>query len=502
MRKTLFIVIAVVCCMFGGKLSAQTQADNLMARAQEALAKKEYTQARSLFLHAYNAFAASSQCQKAVDCGTKVAALYYRENYYKEAFDILRAADQLTMACEQKDHKQRPELRYATAKERLQMYTRLKKGANAKEQLTRMEELANAANIDSLNLDLLYTKASHYYTFGQTALGDEAISKLIEGYREAREYEKVIDCYKTLIGIARRSGNAAMTSRTYEQYIMWKDSVRVLKAQDELAALKKECAEKQATIDEKDSSLSTRQYIIAGLCVLSAILAAALVLGAVVLVRFVVLTRKQKKAIEVANEHNELKNSFIRNISEQMSPTLDKLDPKLPAVVALRSFIGNIQQLSELERGLAEPCEMEERNIATFCDGIAKKMEGKTRQGVTLTVNAPRLSMKINAEMLEHVLLHLLNNAAHHTPEGGKITLDYKKRGAHTHQFIVTDTGSGIDPEQRDNLFKPFTEVRDLTQGDGLGLPICALMATKMNGTLTLDTEHTKSARFILELHT
>ena len=502
MRKTFFILIAIACCLVGSNASAQTQADNLKARAQEALDKKEYTQARSLFLHAYNSFAANAQCQKAVECGTKVAALYYRENYYKEAFDILRAADQLTIACEQKDHKQRPELRYATAKVRLQMYTKLKKGANAKEQLARMEDMARAANIDSLNLDLLYTKASHYYTFGQIAQGDEAINKLIEGYREAKQYDKVIDCYKTLIGIARRSGNAAMTSRTYEQYIMWKDSVRVLKGKDELAALKKECAEKQATIDEKDSSLSTRQYIIAGLCVLSVILAAALVLGAVVLVRFIVLTRKQKKTIAVANEHNELKNGFIRNISEQMSPTLDKLDASLPAVGALKGFIGNIQKLSELEAELSEPCEMEERNIASLCDGIAKKMEGKTKAGVTLTVNAPRLSMKVNPQLLEHILLHLLNNAAIYTPEGGKITLDYKKRGAHTHQFIVTDSGCGIDPEKRDNLFKPFTEVRDLTKGDGLGLPICALMATRMNGALTLDPNHTKSARFILELHT
>lgn len=44
--------------------------------------------------------------------------------------------------------------------------------------------------------------------------------------------------------------------------------------------------------------------------------------------------------------------------------------------------------------------------------------------------------------------------------------------------------------------------MRDLTKGDGLGLPICALMATRMNGALTLDPNHTKSARFILELHT
>ena len=63
-------------------------------------------------------------------------------------------------------------------------------------------------------------------------------------------------------------------------------------------------------------------------------------------------------------------------------------------------------------------------------------------------VNAPKLSVKTNPEQLERILLHLLNNAAEFTPEGGKIWLDFKKRGAHTHQFIVSDTGSGIAEEE------------------------------------------------------
>ena len=122
-------------------------------------------------------------------------------------------------------------------------------------------------------------------------------------------------------------------------------------------------------------------------------------------------------------------------------------------------------------------------------------------EGVTLTVNAPKLSVKVCTEPLEKLLLHLLKNAAAYTPAEGKIWLDYKKRGAHTQQFIVTDTGCGIPEDRRENLFKPFSEVRDLTQGDGLGLPICSLMATRMNGSLSIDTAYTKGTRFVLELH-
>ena len=117
-----------------------------------------------------------------------------------------------------------------------------------------------------------------------------------------------------------------------------------------------------------------------------------------------------------------------------------------------------------------------------------------------MTVDVPKLSMKINREEVQLILCHLLNNAALHTPKGNHISVELKKRGPHTYQYIITDTGCGIAEEQRDNLFKPFTDVRDLTEGDGLGLPICALRATRMNGRLSLDQGYRKGARFILEL--
>lgn len=129
------------------------------------------------------------------------------------------------------------------------------------------------------------------------------------------------------------------------------------------------------------------------------------------------------------------------------------------------------------------------------------QIRDKVKADVTLKVNAPNMSAKINKEYVSHILLHLLNNAAIYTPEGGNIWLDYKKRGAHAHQFLVSDTGCGIPEEKCEDVFKPFLEIRDLTTGDGLGLPICRQMALKMNGDLDIDPEFHKGARFMLDLH-
>lgn len=500
MKKALTTLFLIALCYFSPAFS-QNRADELMSQAQESLAQKKYIEARYFFLQAYNAYAKQSNYDKAVTCGIRVSTLYFREKYYEEAFDWLRSADQLVTDGEQKSGKKMPVLHFNISKERIRMYLDTRSYGHIKAQLNRMEELAGAAGIDSLNNILLYTQATYYYTMGMNAQGDEAVNKLIEKSLEQKDYGKVDECYEAMIDIARRANNAGLVARTYGKYMQWSDSINALKAKAELDALQQKYDDSLTTIGEKDDSLSAKQYIIIGLCVLAAILAAALVLGGIVLLRFILLTRKQKKTIAIANEHNELKTRFIHSISEQMEPTLNTLDQEEPGVQALRTFSAHIQELSDLENTLSEPYEMVEKNVSTFCESVMDKVRGKTKEDVTLTVNAPKLNVRINPEQLERVLLHLLENAAEYTPDGGKIWLDFKKRGAHTHQFIVSDTGCGIPVELRANLFKPFTEVKVLTEGDGLGLPICSLIATKMNGTLTLDENYTKGARFVLELH-
>ena len=477
MRKSIIAILMTFCLSI--MTYAQTPRDRateLKEQAQSSLNQKDYIKARYLFKKAYEAFATRENYPQAIECGVQANALYVRENFYKEGFELCRDMDQLIWAGEQNQKKVFYDLRFLVNKERLQMYTALKNPAQAKTQLNKLEETANLAKNDSLTEVLLYTKANYYYTFNQNAQGDACFRKLINQYKEKKDYAKVNDCYKNLIGIARKANNARLMEHTYESYIVWTDSVKALTAQDELNVLKRKYDESQLTIQEKDDTLSAKQYIIIGLCILVVILVAGLVILAAILLKFIAGNRKLKKSVKIANEHNELKTKFIQKFSD------------------------DIQELSSLENSLTELYELGEINVGTFCENVMDKVKEHIKIDVTPSVNAPKLQVKTNKEQLERILLYLLKNAAFYT-EQGRISLEFKKRGAHTHQFIVTDTGIGIPAEQQENIFKPFTEVKDLTTGDGLGLPICSLIAAKMNGSLTLDTGYTKGTRFILELH-
>lgn len=170
--------------------------------------------------------------------------------------------------------------------------------------------------------------------------------------------------------------------------------MQAAQAQAKFDTLKQQYDSSLQTISEKESSLSAKQYLIAGLCVLAVILAAGLVGVVLVMLRFMVLARKQKKAIDIANEHNKLKTQFIQNISAQMEPTLNTLDGKQPGVQALHIFTKHIQELAELENSLAEPYEMQEKNVSTFCEGVMGNIQELVRKDVNLAVNAPKLAVK------------------------------------------------------------------------------------------------------------
>ena len=498
MRKKLLMVgiSLLMCCAWVG--AQETGKNELQQRAESEYAKGNPIAARALYIKAFESYVNNGKLKQGVDCGVKANKLYYeKENLYKEAFDLLRRIDQTIEAKGQGANKSA--LHYWTSKERHLMYMKMRKLESAKEQMGNMENHATAANDASVNNDLLYTKTIYYYTIGQTDKGNATFKEMADQLTASKEYGKVDEVYQTLIANGRKSNSANLVAESYKSYLAWKDSASALALADTVGVLKKQIADNEAEIEEKDSSLTARQVTIVGLGILAAVLAVVLVLGALALLRSIYLTRKQKKTINSLSENNALQAKFISNISAQLSPTLQKLDKNVPEVKALQDFSEHIQTLSELESNTGT-AEKEDVQVSSLCDGLMDQIRNKVKGSVNLKVDAPKMTASINKEYVSHILLHLLHNAAIYTPADGHIALEYKKRGAHKHQFLVSNTGSTIPEEQREEVFKPFREVRDLTQGDGLGLPICKQMAMKMNGDLDIDPAFTKGVRFVLHL--
>ena len=446
--------------------------------------------------------AQNGNLKKSVEDGIKTSIQQTENREWKEAFATCRALDGMIAVEEQKTKQAAPELHYLVSKERLRMYMRLNNAEQSKLQIQRLEEWSAQAKQDALNEDLLMTKANYYQKFGMNDKSLQCYKELVQKRSAGKDEQGVDKCFQDMLTQAKDNKNASLTRALERLYTNWQDSIKSVKAAQELKSLQDDYAASQNILRQKESKISTQKGTIIFLCILAAALAGSLLFFIGIMLKNIRQIKKLKTSLAIANDNNESKSKFINNIGNQIAPSLDAIEAgQVKAhIKALKELMLHIQTYMELESTREEHYEMKDLNINSLCEGIMNKAKENFHPEVTASLNVPRVNVRTNAEALENILLYLLGNAAQHT-ESGKITLEFKKRSAHSGQFIVTDTGIGIPEEKRANLFKPFAEIQDLPKGDGLGLPTCNLIAYKLNGTLRLDEEYKKGTRFVLELH-
>lgn len=66
--------------------------------------------------------------------------------------------------------------------------------------------------------------------------------------------------------------------------------------------------------------------------------------------------------------------------------------------------------------------------------------------------------------------------------------------------FIIEDIGPGLPENSKELIFTPFTKVNDLTDGLGLGLPLCKAHMEGLGGNFIYDDSYRQGCRFIAEI--
>lgn len=125
-----------------------------------------------------------------------------------------------------------------------------------------------------------------------------------------------------------------------------------------------------------------------------------------------------------------------------------------------------------------------------FIKGI--ELETKYHDG------SDQLEVYCQQTLIGQVIINLLNNAydAVSNCDEKWIHLDVYADNENI-IFMVTDSGAGIDQEQKNKIFEPMYTTKPIDEGTGLGLSISMEIARKHNGMLKLDSE-AKNTRFVL----
>ena len=97
------------------------------------------------------------------------------------------------------------------------------------------------------------------------------------------------------------------------------------------------------------------------------------------------------------------------------------------------------------------------------------------------------------------VLVNLIGNAVRHSPNGGTVTLRFR-RSTDESCVTVIDEGPGIDQLDQQRIFERFERATPQEGGSGLGLAISRRLARSMGGEIELESRPNSGARFTLRL--
>lgn len=275
-------------------------------------------------------------------------------------------------------------------------------------------------------------------------------------------------------------------------------------------------------------------------------------------------------AREAAEGANRAKSAFLANMSHELRTPLnaiigyseilqedaedlgqDDFIPDLQKIHTsgkhLLALISDILDLSKIEAGRME-LHPETFDVGHFVNDIVSTIPPlvkKNNNTFVMHCDDTIGTMRSDLIRLRQVLLNLLSNACKFTNEGTITltvlrevgadhlgyngtennidmlqpihhTLDVQQRHMHskdTHTnagevilFRVTDTGIGMNPEQLEKLFTPFTQADSSTTreygGTGLGLAISKRFCQMMGGNIIVESEYGKGSTFTVILPT
>ena len=229
------------------------------------------------------------------------------------------------------------------------------------------------------------------------------------------------------------------------------------------------------------------------------------------------LEEYEEKA-QKAEKASKMKSLFLANMSHEIRTPLNAIEGfsrimaetdspeermKYMEIVEsnnsrLMALINDILDLSRVEAGeISVKKTMTDLN--ELCHGIQNIFKFRCPDTLQLIWNKPNMNVTLNTDpnRVTQVFSNLISNSLKHTIRGS-ITYGYRLiNDGQEVEFFVTDTGSGIAPEDQKEIFQTYVS-RDAENqnGYGLGLALCKTIIEKMEGRISVHSKLGEGSTF------
>ena len=177
----------------------------------------------------------------------------------------------------------------------------------------------------------------------------------------------------------------------------------------------------------------------------------------------------------------------------------------------LLSLINDILDMSRIESGKVSIIN-EEFDFRSFVEGISSLIYPQAKnKNIVFDLNIEGVvdeRYRGDPLRLNQVLINILSNALKFTPEWHSVHLSIREtrrvRDRAYLQFIVRDTGIGMEKGLLERIFEPFEQggasISHSYGGSGLGLAISSNLISLMNGHISVSSTPGVGSEFVVEL--
>ncbi|HTB82566.1 MAG TPA: HAMP domain-containing sensor histidine kinase [Candidatus Sulfotelmatobacter sp.] len=186
--------------------------------------------------------------------------------------------------------------------------------------------------------------------------------------------------------------------------------------------------------------------------------------------------------------------SLQRAVRENKNPAPQQIEIIQEEVARADRVITQIMGYAQLSEGRVEKLDVVEKlNEAVrqvFPDAVPTGIKVKK------TIRGPFPPLIMQRGHLSEILVNLLQNAREALGNKGLVTLAAESGRDQSVVISVADDGPGIPPDKREKIFEAYFTTKE--KGTGLGLAIVKHNAELYGGTVRLETEVGKGARFVV----
>lgn len=177
-----------------------------------------------------------------------------------------------------------------------------------------------------------------------------------------------------------------------------------------------------------------------------------------------------------------------KNLSAQGEKLLSRVKG---SGLRLMDMVNNLLNLGALEAGEIS-LEITPVHAKEVLDGAVEAVGGMLEEkGISLEMKLPleETPFPMDGGKIIQVLQNLLSNAAKFTPEGGKVIVSVEQT-PESLTIKVSDSGSGLTPEQQAKVFQKFIRFQQNKKfpGSGLGLAIAKSMVELHGGIIKVES--------------